>query len=141
MGSIVVGLDGSESSLAALRWALAEAVAHGHEVRVVQAWEYPAAVLLPGPFGGPVPPPSEMAKANEAALADSLALVTIPEGVTVNRIVREGPAAAVLLDEAARADHLVLGTRGRGGFAGLVLGSVTQHLAGRVQCPVTVIHG
>jgi nucleotide-binding universal stress UspA family protein len=139
MGTIVVGVDGSESSLAALRWALHEAAAHGHTVKAVQSWEYPASVLLPGPFGGAVPPASEMTEATAAGLDETLSLVEVPDGVTLETVVREGPASVVLLDEATHADHLVLGTRGRSELKGLVLGSVTLHCVSRATYPVTVV--
>lgn len=139
MGTIIVGVDGSASSLNAMRWALTEAGVHGHRVTAVQSWEYPASVMLPGPFGGAVPPASEMTDATAAALAESLALVDLPDGVEVTQVVREGPAAVVLLAEAQSADHLVLGTRGRSELKGIVLGSVTLHCVSRATCPVTVV--
>ena len=137
--SIVVGVDGSAGSRAALTWAAAEAADHQADLVVVNVWEH---TLLP-PAGSVsvsehyVPDPSQRT-------ADDLLQVIKEElgeqpPVPVQPRVKQGTPAKVLIEESATADLLVVGTRGHGGFAGLVLGSVSQHVAAYAQCPVTVV--
>jgi nucleotide-binding universal stress UspA family protein len=137
--TIVVGVDGSPSSRTALTWAAAEAGSHGADLVVVNAWEH---TLLP-PAGSVsvsekyVPDPSQRT-------ADDLIQVIKEElgddpPVLVQPRVKQGAPAKILIEESANADLLVVGTRGHGGFAGLVLGSVSQHVAAYAQCPVTVV--
>jgi nucleotide-binding universal stress UspA family protein len=138
--TIVVGVDGSPGSRQALRWAAAEAAEHGADLAVVNVWEH---TLLP-PAGSVsvsehyVPEPSQ-------ATADELLQVIKEElgedpPVLVRPNVKQGRPAKVLIDESANADLLVVGKRGHGGFAGLVLGSVSQHVAAYGKCPVVVVH-
>jgi nucleotide-binding universal stress UspA family protein len=137
--TIVVGVDGSAGSRAALTWAAAEAAGHGADLVVVNVWEH----TLPPPAGGLsvsehyVPDPSQRT-------AEDLVQVIKEElgdqpPVLVQPRVRQGSPAKMLIEESAEADLLVVGTRGRGGFAGLVLGSVSQHVAAYARCPVTVV--
>ena len=137
--SIVVGVDGSPGSRKALAWAAAEAADHGANLIVVNVWEH---TLLP-PAGSVsvsehyVPDPSQRT-------ADDLVQVIKEElgdnpPVQVQPQVRQGRPAKVLIEESAGADLLVVGERGHGGFAGLVLGSVSQHVAAYAKCPVTVV--
>jgi nucleotide-binding universal stress UspA family protein len=137
--TVVVGVDGSPSSRIALTWAAAEAADHGAELVVLNVWEH---TLLP-PAGSLsvsekyVPDPSQRT-------ADDLVQVIKEElgeepSVLVQPRVKQGTPAKVLIEESATADLLVVGTRGHGGFAGLVLGSVSQHVAAYAQCPVTVV--
>ena len=136
---IVVGVDGSAGSRRALTWAAAEAASHGSELVVVNVWEH---TLLP-PAGSVsvsehyVPDPSQRT-------ADDLLRVIKEElgeepPVPVQPLVKQGRPAKVLIEESAEADLLVVGPRGHGGFAGLVLGSVSQHVAAYAKCPVTVV--
>jgi len=137
--TVVAGVDGSTASRAALTWAAAEAAEHGAELVVVHVWEPP---LLAAAGLGSVPhgPIAETAKDAEKLL---LGVVTEELGdnppVPVQPRVKRGHPAEVLIDESKDADLLVVGTRGRGGFAGLVLGSVSQHVAAYARCPVTVV--
>ena len=137
--TIVVGVDGSSHSRRALAWAAAEAAHHGTDLIVLNVWEH---TLLP-PAGSVsvseryVPDPSQRT-------ADDLLQVIKEElgeqpPVLVQPMVRQGRPAKVLIEESADANLLVVGTRGHGGFAGLVLGSVSQHVAAYAQCPVTVV--
>lgn len=135
---IVVGVDGSEGSLAALRYALAEARAHGAQVHAVCAWHYPPA------YGwAPMPDDWDLASAAEKSLRDALARVEEEqppgEPVPVTHEVVEGQPALALLRTAADADLLVVGTRGHGGFMGLLLGSVSQQCVQHAPCPVVVV--
>jgi nucleotide-binding universal stress UspA family protein len=136
--TIVVGVDGSPGSRTALTWAAAEASDHAADLIVLNVWEH---TLLP-PAGSVsvseryVPDPSQRT-------ADDLVQLIKEElgedpPVPVQPRVKQGSPAKVLIEESANADLLVVGTRGHGGFAGLVLGSVSQHVAAYAQCPVTV---
>jgi nucleotide-binding universal stress UspA family protein len=135
----VVGVDGSPGSRKALTWAAAEAASHGADLVVINAWEH---TLLP-PAGSVsvsehyVPDPSQRT-------ADDLVQVITEElgddpPVLVQPQVKQGRPAKVLIEESAGADLLVVGERGHGGFAGLVLGSVSQHVAAYAKCPVAVV--
>jgi nucleotide-binding universal stress UspA family protein len=138
--TIVVGVDGSPSSRKALTWAAAEAADHGADLVVLNVWEH---TLLP-PAGTVsvsehyVPEPSQRT-------ADELLQVITEElgadpPILVRPQVKQGRPAKVLIEESAAANLLVVGERGHGGFAGLVLGSVSQHVAAYAKCPVTVVH-
>jgi len=137
--TIVVGVDGSPGSRKALSWAAAEAAGHGSDLIVVNVWEH---TLLP-PAGSVsvseryVPDPSQRT-------ADDLVQVIKDElgdepPVFVQPVVKQGRPAKVLIEESADADLLVVGPRGHGGFVGLVLGSVSQHVAAYAKCPVVVV--
>jgi nucleotide-binding universal stress UspA family protein len=137
---IVVGAGGSPSSLEALRWAVRAARAGGGSVDAVTAWEYPAGV---GGFGwspGAAFHGSDLADVAEKTLSEAVDTVLAQEdGVSVRRLVREGYPARVLMDAADGADLLVVGCRGHGGFAGLLLGSVSAHCVHHAPCPVLVM--
>jgi nucleotide-binding universal stress UspA family protein len=137
--TIVVGVDGSPGSRKALTWAAAEAADHRADLIVLNVWEH---TLLP-PAGSVsvseryVPDPSQ-------ATADDLLQIIKEElgeepPVIVRPHVKQGRPAKVLIDESSNADLLVVGKRGHGGFAGLVLGSVSQHVAAYANCPVAVV--
>jgi nucleotide-binding universal stress UspA family protein len=136
MSRIVVGVDGSPSSVAAFRWALQQAKATGAEVEAVHAWQFPIS------FGTPVAllPGEDIAAEAGTALADAIENATTGDsGVTVHRLVVLGDPAGVLLGRAEGADLLVVGERGYGGFARSLLGSVSQHCIHHASCPVVVI--
>ena len=139
-GRIVVGVDGSDSSKAALEWALRQAVLTGAAVEAVVAWHFPNFV-----GGMPYAPIAVMDLPNYAELAaevlDEVLRTTVPPDsrVKVSSIVREGNAAQVLIDIAEDADLLVVGSRGHGGFAEALLGSVSQHCVHHARCPVVII--
>ena len=137
--TIVVGVDGSPQSRTALKWAAAEALDHGAGLVVLNVWEH----TLPPPSGSVsvseryVPDPSQRT-------AEDLVQVIKEElgedpPVVVEPHVKQGNPAKVLIDQSADADLLVVGTRGHGGFRGLVLGSVSQHVAAYATCPVVVV--
>ena len=131
MKRIVVGIDGSPSSIAALGQAAVLARALPAEIEAVSVWQpYYGTVDLPLPL-------EELREAAEAALAEALSAVDT-EGIQMIELVEEGDPATVLLRLAERADMLVVGTRGRGGFAGLLLGSVSQRCTHHAPCPVLV---
>lgn len=133
---IVVGVDGSPSSIRALEWALDQAELTGATVRAIYAWE------PPGNWGAKVPvyPGSDMVEEAEAKLAQSIEEATTGRtAVEVSQQVAKGHPAKILIEAAKDADLLVMGNRGHGGFAGALLGSVTQHCIHHAACPVTVV--
>jgi nucleotide-binding universal stress UspA family protein len=139
-GRIVVGVDGSESSKQALRWALRQAEFTGDAVEAVTAWDYPQY------HGGTswFPPTSIDRAALEGQARKDLAnaveeAVGSRPPVEVRTDARYGTPAGVLLDAAHGASMLVVGSRGLGGFAGLLLGSVAQKCTQHADCPVAVI--
>jgi nucleotide-binding universal stress UspA family protein len=137
--TIVVGVDGSPGSRIALTWAAAEAADHGADLVVVNVWEH----TLPPPAGS-LSVSERYVPDESQRTADELVAVIREElgeepPVVVQPRVKQGRAAKVLIEESANADLLVVGKRGHGGFAGLVLGSVSQHVAAYAKCPVAVI--
>jgi nucleotide-binding universal stress UspA family protein len=138
---IVVGVDGSHGSRAALAWALTQARLTGAAVEAVAAWQQPATYGYS--YGAiPFPSPGEgIAVTTEKILAETVADVvgTAAQPVDIRMKVAHGPAAQVLLEAAAGAELLVVGSRGHGAFAGMLLGSVSQHCVQHAPCPVIVI--
>ena len=139
MAKIVVGVDGSEPSKDALRWALDEARLRNAELVAVHAWQPVAAIPEPGPAPGfdmvnVLPEVEEAAERLVNAVVDEVA----GDDRTVQRIAREGRTVEVLADAARDADLLVVGSRGVGGFRALLLGSVSQQLAHHAPCPLLI---
>ena len=121
-GRIVVAVDGSEASTLALRWADEERRLRGLELIVVVCWTVPA----------------EHARETGDAAIKAICGSEVADDRVSLQIVEGSPSSILLeLDDAAM---IVLGSRGRGGFAGLLLGSVSQHLAEHARCPVVVLH-
>jgi nucleotide-binding universal stress UspA family protein len=139
---IVVGVDGSPASGAALGWAVREAELTGDTVLAVIAWQYPIAA---GGYGwAPVAMDDaiDLEAIAEKTLTQAIDEVVKPgSAVTIDRRVVEGYAPSVLLDAAAGADLLVVGSRGHGTFAEALLGSVSQHCAHHAKCPVVIVRG
>jgi nucleotide-binding universal stress UspA family protein len=139
-GRIVVGVDGSPSSKAALAWAVEQAGLTGASVEAVIAWHYPVAVggIPFAPLGA-----ADFADYGEFAthvLSDAIAETVDPDGpVKVSSVVSSGNAAQVLLEAAAGAELLVVGSRGHGGFTEALLGSVSQACVHHAHCPVVII--
>jgi nucleotide-binding universal stress UspA family protein len=134
---IVVGLDGSEPSLNALRWAGRMAVLIGAQVDVITSWEYPVSY---GVAAVPVDwrPDLDAAEVASAAI-ETVFGADVPAGLHAEVV--EGHPAKVLLDASKGASMLVVGSRGHGGFTGLLLGSVSSQCAELATCPVVVVHG
>ncbi|MFD9130125.1 universal stress protein [Kitasatospora sp. NPDC059571] len=138
---IVVGVDGSEQARQALRWAARHAELTGAAVEAVMAWEPPFSG-----WGGDVSVAEdrELGLLAEKVLAENIDKVLGAEPrVDVRARAAEGTPAQVLLAAAADEDValLVVGSRGIGGFAGALLGSVGQHCAQHAPCPVVIIRG
>jgi len=145
-GTIVVAVDGSEASREALRWAAEEARLREAAVRVVHVWTF----VPPTPIGEPgmIPMPAgdyagqlEAERAAARAELDAAVADAFPHGATVgvDAALVEGDAGEQLVAEAAGADLLVVGSRGRSGIASVLLGSVSSHLVGHAPCPVVVV--
>lgn len=137
---VVVGLDGSDESLAALEMAVEEARRRSAQLRVVTAYELPSYWALPaGPAIGITP--EEIAQDTYQATqaqVDRL-LAGDPTAPKVDVVVAAGPAAKVLVEAAEGADLLVVGHRGRGGFSSMLLGSVGLACVLHAPCTVTVV--
>ena len=138
-GRIVVGVDGSDASRDALGWALAEARLRGALVEVVHVWHYPAWADTPM-LASPVIPHEDL-EAEARAVVDKALEESgaTGEASSASAVVLEGAAAEHLVERARQADLLVVGHRGRGGFAGLLLGSVAYQCATHATCPVVVV--
>ena len=138
---IVVGVDGSDSSRTALQWAYDEAAYHGASLTVVSIWHPPALPMSP-PYGAM--PPEGYESQPEKDARDLLERLTgeleprTPE-VDVRISISKGSPAKVLIDMSQAADLVVVGSHGRGGFAGMLLGSVSQHVVAHAACPVVVL--
>jgi nucleotide-binding universal stress UspA family protein len=136
---IVVGIDGSEPAKAALAWAVRQAGLTGATVEAVIAWHYPIAL-----GGSPYAPigvtDTDFAAAAGRVLSTSISETVDPASrVKVSSTVGEGNPARMLIDAAQGADLLVVGSRGHGGFAEALLGSVSQHCVHHAPCPVVII--
>ncbi|WP_434994269.1 universal stress protein [Arthrobacter sp. Ld5] len=133
---IVVGVDGSEESIAALELAGSLVPLAGDVIRALTVWQYPIGF---GTFAPISWNPDELA---ETALDHALSAAFGDEPpCPVERRVLQGPTAQVLIEESRKASMIVVGSRGHGGFAGLLLGSVSSAVAERSACPVLIAHG
>jgi nucleotide-binding universal stress UspA family protein len=130
---IVVGVDGSPWSEAAVRWSLDQAEARQGQVVAVFSWQMPF-LSFPGAFDR-----EELQKAAKAFLVQALSAVAPSPAAPLLPLVAEGDPAESLIAAAADADLLVVGTRGRSPFAGLLLGSVSQRCAAGAGCPVLLV--
>ncbi len=147
MGVIVVGVDGSRSSRAALDWALAEAVLRGSTLRAVHAWMVPAVGTAEAPWAlmGTADyltiEPEELQQAAAEALDREVAdaQAKVGGGIAIEHVVVDAPAADAIVDAAKDAELIVVGTHGRGSIASLVLGSVSHHVAQHASCPVVIV--
>jgi nucleotide-binding universal stress UspA family protein len=141
-GLIVVGVDSSDGAKAALRFAVAEAKLRQATLRVVHTWQF-GYIGVKGIEGlSPVAGADlgELRRAAEVALDAVVHEVEPdPNGVAIQSHVSEGAPATVLVDESRHADLLVVGSRGHGGFTGLLLGSVSQQCAQHATCPVVIV--
>ncbi|HVV29455.1 MAG TPA: universal stress protein [Mycobacteriales bacterium] len=139
--SILVGVDGSNSALHAVKWAAEEGVARHVPLRLFHA------CMLP-PMGPHVTTVTTAAMIESLVeqghhwlrLAREAALAAVPD-LEVHTDLRVGPAAGEIIDESAKSRLVVLGSRGLGGFKGLLVGSVSVALAGHGHCPVVVVRG
>jgi nucleotide-binding universal stress UspA family protein len=139
---VVVGVDGSAESVAALRWASRYAAATGAQVHAVHAWHYPAAFGVAPEGKAPETVSARVEQQIKDDLAQAVAQVyPDPAGGQVEMQLRYGHPVEVLVDESQNADLLVVGRRGRNSFAGMLLGSVSIHCVTSAACPVVVVRG
>jgi nucleotide-binding universal stress UspA family protein len=131
-GPIVVGVDGSPSTDAALAAAFEAAVARGADVVAIRAYTPPSPMA--------VPRTAVEAHEREALEASLRGWREKYSGVKVEALLAAGRAARVLTGVSHTAQLVVVGSRGHGGFAGLLLGSVGQHLMHHAECPVLIVH-
>jgi nucleotide-binding universal stress UspA family protein len=134
-GRIVVGIDGSPSSLDALSWAARQAELTTASVEVVMSWEWPSS------YGWAVPVPADFDPEDE--IRGTLEKVLSPlraarPGLGIEARVVRGHPAPILVEASKGADLLVVGSRGHGEFAGMVIGSVSEYCAAHAHCPVLV---
>lgn len=139
--TVLVGVDGSDPSRQALRWALGAARLWHADLEVVTVWA--STTMLGWERYGPAFPaawdPAQAAEKTVTEVLDEVCGGERPPGTRVSVV--EGHAAGVLADRSADAALLVVGSRGHGGFAGLLLGSVSTYLSAHAACPVVVVHG
>ena len=137
MERIVVGVDGSESAREALRWAVAEARQRNAVVEAVYAWHQPFATGYAEL--GELDNLGHFEKEAQEALDAAVDAVDASGIAPIERRLLTGSAASTLVEEAKGASLLVVGSRGRGGFTGLLLGSVSHHVATHASCPGVII--
>lgn len=130
---IVVGVDGSDGSSDALRWAADQAALTGASVRAVASWRWPNYVTR-------VPPGADPAGDTERMLEEAVAPVRASHpSVNFSEHVVQGPPGPALLTQAENATLLVVGARGRAAFPGMLLGSVAEYCVRNGPCPVVVV--
>jgi nucleotide-binding universal stress UspA family protein len=138
-GNIAVGVDGSELSLPAVRFACEEARLRGASLQAIHCWMFPVDIW-PWAIQPLASEMDEIEEGERRRLRNSLAECTeaFPEVPVAEHVLTEAPVHA-LVNASSRADLLVVGSRGRGGFAGLVLGSVSHGVLHHSDCPVAVV--
>ena len=138
MNGVVVGVDGSPGSMTALRFALEEARLRGTTLHLVAAWQFPAMAYAGGAGVGVTDLSAELNTRAGQAIDEALEAVDVAD-VAVEQHVLEGHPASVLLDAGAGADLLVVGSRGLGGFARMLLGSVGHEVTHHAPCPTVIV--
>jgi nucleotide-binding universal stress UspA family protein len=131
---IVVGIDGSASSIGAFRWAVRQAQLTGAAVEALMAWQYPPGVVPAGVQDFEAESRQALEGAIEGAFAGA-------PPVQVTRVVEEGEPALTLVGRSKDATLLVIGSRGHGAFVGMLIGSVSQYCVTHAHCPVVVLRG
>ncbi len=134
-GRIVVGFDGSASSLDALSWAARQGELTAASLEVVACWEWPSSYGWALPVPEDFDPESAIRGTLETALAP---LRAARPGVGIDVRVARGHPAPILVETSKGADLLVVGSRGHGEFVGMVIGSVSEYCAAHAHCPVLV---
>ncbi len=140
-GVVVVGIDGSNHAERALDWALVEARVHGDKLLLVHAWQFPA-VAMTSFAGDPLPVfgHDDLQKLAVEVLTRAAANARRQEpGVDVDTRLIEGHPGAALVEASKGARLLVVGSRGLGGFTGMLMGSVSSSCAHHAHCPVVVV--
>jgi len=134
---VIVGVDGSENCVAALRWAATYAALTGATIRAITTWEYPVYADTSGMMT--MPGPDFFIVGAQATLDGAIEQADIPDDIEIAREVVEGHPARVLLDRSVDAALLVVGRRGHSGIVGAFTGSVANACANHAQVPVVIV--
>jgi nucleotide-binding universal stress UspA family protein len=134
---VIVGVDGSDNSVAALRWAATYAALTGATIRAVTTWEFPLFADTSGMVT--MPGPDFFISGAQATLDGAIEQAEIGDDIKVVRVVVEGHPARVLLDRSADAALLVVGRRGHSGIVGAFTGSVANACANHAVVPVVIV--
>lgn len=143
-GTIVVGVDGSEAAVEALRWAAEEARLREARVVALYAWSFipPAPLAEPGMLAMPAGDLPGQLDAENTAARDALDVaveLALGPAADVDKRLVEGSAEDALVAESKDADLVVVGSHGRSGFRAALLGSVSRHVTAEAACPVVVV--
>jgi len=130
---VLVGVDGSDNSQEAVDWAVRYATATGGSLELLIAWQWPMT------YGSPVALPDFNPETDAQQVVDKTKQAVGLPAERVNAMVVSGPAALALVARSESVDLLVVGSRGLGGFSGLILGSVSTHCVHHAKCPVVVV--
>ena len=136
---VVVGVDGSAASVAAIAWAARYASASGARVRALLAWHYPGVVGEPPVEKVPAEVRSQTEAQEQANLDEAVAKALPGQPAGVETSLGYGHAAEVLIEASKEADLLVVGSHGHRAWAGMLLGSVSLHCVTGASCPVVVV--
>ena len=134
-GRIVVGVDGSPSSLQALSWAARQAELTGSSLEVLMTWQWPSSYGWAAPIPDDYDPEGDVRQALETAVEPVRAA---HPGVSMRTELAAGRPEPILVERSKGADLLVVGSRGHGEFVGMVIGSVSEYCAANAHCPVLV---
>jgi nucleotide-binding universal stress UspA family protein len=137
---VVVGVDGSDPSIAALHWAGQYGAATGATVQALHIWHYPTAAGLP-PGITPESVTDEVTANQRKELGEAIEKAHVDPGAQVEPRLGYGHPAQVLIDESQNASLLVLGYKGHGGFTGMLTGSVSLQVVHHAACPVVIVRG
>ena len=138
---VVVGVDGSPESVAALAWAGRYAAATGATVRAIRAWHYPDVIGFPPEEKAPASVTDQVKEQQKQQLTDAIAKARLDPSVQLEAEIVNGHAAEALIEESNHASLLVVGHRGHGGFHGMLTGSISISCVNHANCPVVVIRG
>ncbi|HXZ82857.1 MAG TPA: universal stress protein [Acidimicrobiales bacterium] len=133
---VIVGVDGTPSSVNALRWAAHQAELTGATLRVVTTWAFPATVGWTPPYPEDFDPEADARAVQKDTIAEALGE---DPNIPLELVVVEGHASATLIEMSHEASLLVVGCRGHGAVAGLLVGSVSEHVVCHASCPVVVV--
>jgi len=137
---VVVGVDGSPESVAALSWAGRYGAATGAVVWALHIWHYPTAAGLP-PGVTPESVTDEVKAEQQNELDEAIAKANLDPAAQVESKIAYGHPAQVLINESKNVNLIVVGHRGRGGFTGMLTGSVSMQVVNHAECPVVVVRG
>ena len=137
---VVVGVDGSPESVAALSWAGRYGAATGAVVWALHIWHYPTSAGLP-PGITPESVTDEVKANQQKELDEAIAKANLDPAAQVESKIAYGHPAQVLINESKNVNLIVVGHRGRGGFTGMLTGSVSMQVVNHAECPVVVVRG